>query len=165
MTKLLPLSSVHADDVENLLDDAFGADRHQRTAYLLRQGMSVIDHLSFAIVDESQLVGTIQCWPISVNGEPLVLVGPVAVSPERQNQGLGHKLMYAMLKAIRPSDAPMVMIGDPEYYGRFDFSADGTNGWRLPGPCEPRRLLLRNPSNSALPKVGVVGPRLADSAL
>lgn len=165
MTKLLPLSSVHADDVENLLDAAFGVDRHQRTAYLLRQGMTVIDHLSFAIIDESQLVATIQCWPISVNGAPMILVGPVAVSPERQNQGLGQTLMNAMLTAVMASDAPMAMIGDPEYYGRFGFSADGTSGWRLPGPWEPRRLLLRNPSNSELPEAGMVGPRLPDSAL
>lgn len=165
MTKLLPLSSVHADDVENLLDAAFGADRHQRTAYLLRQGMEVIEHLSFAIMDDDQLVGSIQCWPISVNGTALVLVGPVAVSPERQNQRLGQTLMNAMLTAVLPSDAPMVMIGDPEYYGRFGFSADGTSGWKLPGPWEPRRLLLRKPLNSALPETGVVGPRLRDSAL
>lgn len=165
MTKLLPISSVHADDVENLLDAAFGADRHQRTAYLLREGMEIIEHLSFAIMDGDQLVGSIQCWPISVSGAALVLVGPVAVSPERQNQGLGQKLMNAMLTAILPSDAPMVMIGDPEYYGRFGFSADNTFGWTLPGPWEPRRLLLRNPLASALPETGMVGPRLPDSAL
>ncbi len=158
MTKLLPLSSVHADDVENLLDNAFGADRHQRTAYLLRQGVSVIDHLSYAIVDDKILVGSIQCWRVSVGNTPLILVGPVAVSPEWQNQGLGHILMNATLDAILPDDAPMVMIGDPEYYGRFGFSADATGGWTLPGPWEPSRLLLRNPRMTTLPEAGLVGP-------
>ena len=31
----------------------------------------------------------------------------------------------------------MMLVGDPEYYGRFwGFSADATAGWRLPGPVE-----------------------------
>ena len=77
---LLPLSSVPADEVEKLLDDAFGADRHKRTAYLLRQGMPMIGHLSLAVVEGDGLCGTIQCWPISVGNAPFILVGPVAVS-------------------------------------------------------------------------------------
>lgn len=156
---LLPLSSVPADDVEKLLDDAFGAERHKRTAYLLRQGMTMVEHLSFAVVEGDGLCGTIQCWPISVGNTPLLLVGPVAVSTAKQNQGFGQKMMRAMLAAVEPDDAPMVMIGDPEYYGRFGFDAEQTGGWTLPGPWEPRRLLLRNPHGLTLPQSGLLGPR------
>ncbi len=159
MTKLLPLSSFPAEDVENLLDDAFGTDRHKRTAYLLRKGMPVIDHLSFAIVEGEGLSGSIQCWPVSVGDSPLILVGPVAVSPMRQGQGLGHLLMHAMLAAVTTEDAPMVMIGDPEYYGRFGFDATQTGGWILPGPWEAHRLLVRNPHGVALPLAGMLVPR------
>lgn len=159
MKSLCPLASVPADDVEQLLDDAFGADRHQRTAYLLRKGMPVIDHLSFGIEDGGAIVGSIQCWPIAIEDAPLVLVGPVAVSPARQNSGLGKQLMHAMLAATTSADAPMAMIGDPEYYGRFGFDAADTGGWTLPGPWEPRRLLLRKPSNVSLPITGMLGPR------
>jgi predicted N-acetyltransferase YhbS len=158
MAELLALSSVSADDVENLLDAAFGADRHKRTAYLLRFGKCVIGHLSFAVAEQDALIGSIQCWDVAVNNSPLILVGPVAVSPQRQNQGIGHRLMQATLGAIERRDAPMVMIGDPEYYGRFGFVADETGGWTLPGPWEPHRLLLRNPAGIKLPKSGVVGP-------
>ncbi len=159
MSELVPLSSVRADDIENLLDQAFGADRHLRTAYLLRQGMSAIDHLSFAILDGEDLVGSIQCWPVLVDTAKLVLVGPVAVSPERQNQGIGHQLMHAALGALLPDDGPMVMIGDAEYYNRFGFVADETGGWVLPGPWDPQRLLLRNPQGVKLPQTGMLGPR------
>lgn len=165
MTQLLPLTSARPDDVENLLDHAFGNDRHGRTAYLLRQDMPVIDHLSFAILDDDDLVGSIQCWPVAVARFPLVLVGPVAVSPKRQNQGLGHKLMHASIAALTSNDAPMVMIGDPEYYGRFGFFADQTSGWTLPGPFEPRRLLLRNPQCASLPEQGTLGPRTFNCSL
>lgn len=156
---LLSLNQIPFEDVETLLDDAFGTDRHQRTAYKLRQGMPVVDHLSFGIVEDQQCIGSIQCWPIAAKTTPILLVGPVAVAPAWQNRGLGHQLMNAMLAAIRPDDPPMVMIGDPEYYGRFGFDAEGTGHWTLPGPWEPRRLLLRNPNGTALPIHAELGPR------
>lgn len=159
MTTPVALSRICADDVEKLLDDAFGKYRHRRTAYLLRRGVSFIDHLSFAIVEQKTLIGSIQCWPIAVDAEPLILVGPVAVSSHRQNRGIGHNLMHATLGAIKGDDPPMMMIGDPEYYGRFGFESRGTEGWVLPGPWEARRLLLRNPRATPLPDTGMVGPR------
>ena len=140
-----PLSGISADALNALLDDAFGADRHMRTAYLLRKGMVAINHLSFGILDEGELVASIQCWPVRVDKAELILVGPVAVATHRQN-------------AVTPQDAPMVMIGDPEFYGRFGFEAEGTSGWTLPGPWEPRRLLLRNSDRLALPTHGMLGP-------
>ena len=162
---LSKLSSLKAADVEELLDDAFGVDRHQRTAYLLRHGVAAIDYLSFGVTDDGNLVGSIQCWPIKVASTPFILVGPVAVSRMRQNQGIGHRLMQATLGAIRPNDPPMVMIGDPEYYGRFGFIADDTSGWTLPGPWERHRLLARNPDMVTLPQTGMIAPRLADTGL
>ena len=73
--------------------------------------------------------------------------------------------MHAALAAIMPDDAPMVMIGDAEYYGRFGFNADKSGGWTLPGPWEPRRLLLRNPQAVALPEHGMLGPGTKNSGL
>ena len=158
MQQITNLSAVTEDALNVLLDDAFGPDRHSRTAYLLRKGMIAIDHLSFAILDDQILVGSIQCWPIRVADAPLILVGPVAVATNRQNNGIGKQLMQLMLTAATRNDAPMVMIGDPEFYGRFGFSAEGTAGWILPGPWEPRRLLLRNIAQIELPPQGMLGP-------
>lgn len=153
-----PLSRISAEALNALLDDAFGTDRHMRTAYLLRKGMAAIDHLSFGILEDSALLASIQCWPVRVDNTELILVGPVAVASHRQNEGLGTQLMQLMLNAATPQDAPMMMIGDPEYYGRFGFEAEGTSGWTLPGPWEPRRLLLRNNDGVVLPKHGMLGP-------
>jgi predicted N-acetyltransferase YhbS len=153
-----PLSGISADALNALLDDAFGTDRHMRTAYLLRKGMTAIDHLSFGILDDNALLASIQCWPVRVGRVNLILVGPVAVATHCQNKGLGTELMQLMLNAATPQDAPMVMIGDPEYYGRFGFEAKDTSGWTLPGPWEPRRLLLRNVEMVTLPTHGMLGP-------
>jgi predicted N-acetyltransferase YhbS len=152
-----PLQLAHPAAVEALLDAAFGHDRHRRTAYLLRRYSEPISQLSFAINDSHRLVGTIQCWPVRIGDCRLVLVGPVAVHPDFQNIGIGRALMHAMLEqAAKLGNPAMVMIGDPEYYGRFGFAADATGSWTLPGPWEPHRLLLRNPAGNPLPVAGSV---------
>jgi predicted N-acetyltransferase YhbS len=153
---ITPLLHADPNAVEGLLDAAFGTDRHTRTAYRIRQGMTAIDALSFAAFDEEALVGTLQSWPVAVGATDIVLVGPVAVAPDRQRSGLGRQLMTTLMAAA--PGTPMTMIGDPEYYGRFfGFTADETGEWDVPGPVERRRLLARNASG--LPRTGALGPR------
>lgn len=151
---LLPLSRVAPPSIEQLLDAAFGPDRHRRTAYAIRAGTCAIESLSFAAVEsDGRLAGSIQCWPVSFLADagttvPMIMVGPVAVTPTLQGSGLGRRLMTAALTAADdlrlPGSDALMLIGDPEYYGRFfGFTADSTGEWRLPGPFEPRRLLAR----------------------
>lgn len=163
---LIPLDSVEPALVEALLDRAFEPERRQRTAYKLREGLDWLPALSFAAIDPDQhLVGTIQCWPVALTdpdgrAHPLILLGPVAVLPEAQGGGYGKALMAASLGAMSPrAPLPQVMIGDGEYYGRFwDFSAEHTGGWELPGPWEPSRLLARCDNPAVLPRRGTLGP-------
>ena len=170
MIALTPLNTINADTVEALLDHAFGADRHQRTAYKVRGHGAAIGALSFAACDDGVPIGTIQCWPIALAGDdartyPLVMVGPVAVEPARQRDGVGRLLMNrALLAAGRGGlDAAMMLIGDPEYYGRFfGFTAAATAGWRLPGPVDARRLLARGDAVPAI--AGLLGPRAVQPA-
>lgn len=163
MPVLQPLRGCDPQAVETLLDAAFGADRKARTAYMLRAGTEFVDHLSFGLVEDGELVGSIQCWPLALTHgsgvTPLLHVGPVAVHPDQQNQGHGHTLMHAMLAASTPADPPMAMIGDAEYYQRFGFTAKDTQGWELPGPWERHRLLLRNAHHAPLAALGTLGPR------
>jgi predicted N-acetyltransferase YhbS len=143
-----PLAAIDPAAVEALLDRAFGTDRHGRTAYRLRAGCTALPGLSRGVMDGDALIATIQCWPVALERDaggraPMILVGPVAVAPERQRDGLGRRLMAEMLAAAGP-EAPLMLIGDPEYYGRFfGFTAERTGRWRLPGPFEARRLLAR----------------------
>jgi predicted N-acetyltransferase YhbS len=163
---LAPLEQVDPAAVDALLDLAFGLDRHGRTAYRLREGMSAIAHLSLAALDGGDLIGSLQCWPIELRQEdgavtPLLLLGPVAVRPDRQRDGIGKLLMVeALRRADESGESAIVLIGDPEYYDRFfGFTAEATGGWDLPGPFERHRLLARVRGGLALPVKGRLGPR------
>ena len=166
MSNIVPLDSIDPVLIEALLDRAFEPERHNRTAYKVRQGTEWLPGLSFAVLDQQDhLVGTIQCWPVALTppqgrASPMIMVGPVAVLPERQGQAYGKALMMACITAISPeAPLPQVMIGDPEYYGRFwGFTAEHTAGWTLPGPWEPHRLLVRCDNPAILPKEGMLGP-------
>lgn len=153
MTEITPLTSVSHEQIEALLDRAFGRDRKTRTAYRLRDGATAVARLSFAAWREGALVGTVQSWPVMLEDAPLTMVGPVAVEPGTQNDGVGAALMAALLAAA--GDAPLMMIGDPDYYGRFGFSATPTRDWSINRPVERHRLLARG---HPLPRLGKLTP-------
>ncbi|MES2173641.1 MAG: N-acetyltransferase [Pseudomonadota bacterium] len=172
VSHILPLDSQPDAAIEQLLDAAFGADRHGRTAYRIREGMPWLPALSFATVDaDGALIGSLQSWPVALRQAdgrqmPLIMVGPVAVDPAHQFGGHGRAMMEAVVAAARAQGSePLMMIGDPEYYGRFwGFVADGTAGWDAPGPFEPRRLLALSVDGRLIGGHGMLGPRIAVAA-
>ncbi|WP_370171610.1 GNAT family N-acetyltransferase [Sphingobium abikonense] len=172
MSDIIPLDAIAPQSVEALLDAAFGPDRHGRTAYRIREGMTFIPDLSVAIVDaDNDLIGALQSWPVALTQPdgrrmPLIMIGPVAVAPAHQQDGHGRAMMDAVIgKARALGTEPLMMIGDPEYYGRFwGFSADGTGGWDAPGPFEKRRLLALSVDGRPVNGEGMLAPRIAITA-
>lgn len=172
MSHIVPLDSQSDAAIEQLLDAAFGPDRHGRTAYKIRDGMAWLPALSFAMVDaDGALIGSLQSWPVALtlaDGSqlPLIMVGPVAVEPAHQKGGHGRALMDAVVAAARAMRCePLMMIGDPEYYGRFwGFTDEGTGGWDAPGPFEKRRLLALSVDGAAIGGAGMLAPRIAVAA-
>jgi predicted N-acetyltransferase YhbS len=144
---LTPLAEADPNVIEALLDAAFGADRRARTAYRLREGARWLPDLSFAAWKGERLVGTLQSWPVllrtQLGEEPLVMVGPVAVPPDAQGEGIGTALMNRLIAAAEGERA-LMMIGDPDYYGRWGFTSEQTGSWRITaGPVEQHRVLAR----------------------
>lgn len=167
MISIIPLVEIDPALVEDLLDAAFGPGRKDRTAYKVRDGMDILEGLSVAAVDasENELLGSLQCWPVALTDDagklhPMIMVGPVAVHPDCQGEGVGQAMLTALLKELQEGERlPLVMIGDPAYYDRFfDFSPERTRGWTLPGPWDPDRLLVRAHEKTPLPEKGKLGP-------
>lgn len=161
----MPIAESMGEAIERLLDLSFGYDRHLRTAYRLRERVAAEPALSFAAVDGTgRLVGSLQSWPLALTGEdgaatPLWLVGPIAVHPDRQSQGIGRAMLAAACTAADATPWPAVLIGDPGYYEPFGFTAAATGGWSVPGPVERHRLLARLAPGRTLPATGLLGPR------
>lgn len=172
VSHILPLDSQPEEAIEQLLDAAFGPDRHGRTAYKIRDGMPWLPALSFAVVNaDGALIGTLQSWPVALtqadgSQSPLIMVGPVAVDPAHQHGGHGRAMMDAVVAAARTlRTEPLMMIGDPEYYGRFwGFTDEGTSGWDAPGPFEKRRLLALPVDGGRVAGTGMLAPRIAVAA-
>lgn len=142
-----PYSEALRPQLENLLDLCFGPARLTRTAALLRRGAERIDQASFRAMCEGTLVGSVECWTLSWNGgrhsRPIAMLGPLAAHPERRAAKIGSRLMDLATAALDRLQLPAMLIGDEPYYGRWGFSHRHTGGWRLPGPVEANRLLLR----------------------
>jgi predicted N-acetyltransferase YhbS len=69
-----------------------------------------------------------------------LLLGPVAVHPTRQGEGLGALLMHEGLALATEERWPRVMlVGDEPYYRRFGFTQ--LHGVEMPPPTNPARVL------------------------
>eukprot|EP00656_Telonema_subtile_P055461 TRINITY_DN858_c0_g1_i1.p1 TRINITY_DN858_c0_g1~~TRINITY_DN858_c0_g1_i1.p1 ORF type:complete len:172 (+),score=29.06 TRINITY_DN858_c0_g1_i1:42-557(+) len=63
-------------------------------------------------------------------------VAPVSVALEYQGQGIGSALMRALILRAREAGADsMVVLGSPEYYGRFGFVASHLGNEYGAGPA------------------------------
>jgi len=80
--------------------------------------------LSLVAEDGDTLIGQITFSPVKINGEHdgWFGLGPVAVEPERQGQGIGGALIRAGLERLAALGAKgCVLVGNPDYYRRFGF--------------------------------------------
>lgn len=86
-------------------------------------------------------------------------LGPIAVAPDRQGEGIGRALIEAGLAELRLRNAGgCALIGDPALYGRFGF-VSGTLDYQgldsslvqhlvLDGSADPRGELQYTPAFS-----------------
>ena len=145
MYRLLPERDADRAEVEWLLDLAFAPGRTALSSYQLRDGVDPVWSLCTVARDEYDIVaGCIRYWPVQIGpvGDPALLLGPVAVHPTRQGEGLGALLIAQTLDIARDQGwTRVLLVGDAPYYGRFGFSRDIARGLDFPKPYNPDRLL------------------------
>ena len=126
---------------EALLDVAYGPIRFEKPSQRLRAGRDPA--LAFVALDKGEVVGSVRLWQVAAGaGRPALLLGPLAVHPERRRRGIGAAMMRRAIRAAREAGhSAVLLIGDASYYGRFGFSADKTGALALPGVGAPARLL------------------------
>ncbi len=128
-------------EVEALYDLCFAPGRSALSSYRLRDGVAPIASLCLTARDtDGILAGAIRHWPVLIGDAPVALLGPVAVHPTRQGEGLAAMLIYRCLEVARVLGWGRVMlVGDPPYYRRYGF--DVLQGVVMPPPTNPERVL------------------------
>ena len=128
-------------EVEALYDLVFAPGREALSSYRLRDGVDPVAHLCLVLRDESAMIAAaIRHWPVCVGHAPALLLGPVAVHPTHQGEGLGGYLIReGLARAARLNWRRVLLVGDEPYYGRFGF--ERLHEVRMPPPTNPARVL------------------------
>ena len=142
-------------EVEALYDLCFAPGREALSSYRLRDGVDPVKELSLVARDaEGILAGAIRFWPVMIGADDALLLGPIAVHPTRQAEGLGGLLIRSSLEIARDSGWQRCMlVGDAPYYSRFGFAK--LHGVNMPPPTNPERVLGQELQDGAW--VGVTG--------
>ena len=77
----------------------------------------------------------------------LLGLGPLAVAPQHQNQGVGTALVEAGLSLCRENNARLIaVLGDPRYYARFGFkpASERKMSWAGFDAGEAFRIIARD---------------------
>jgi len=80
--------------------------------------------LSQVAESDGEVIGHIAVSPVKISDGSAKWfgLGPISVLPEYQGKGVGSKLMENALVDLREKGAAgCVVLGDPNYYGRFGF--------------------------------------------
>lgn len=130
-----------------LLDLAFAPGRGALSSYKLREGVAPIAELCRIARDEwNAVAGCIRYWPVRIGeaGAPALLLGPIAVHPTRQGEGIGARLMAETLDdAVGLGWSRVLLVGDEPYYQRFGFTRRTAEALDFPKPVNLSRLLAR----------------------
>lgn len=150
--KIRPERSGDEKAIESVITAAFARAPHSdgnEAAIVARLRES--GGLAMATVAEEgcDLVGYAAFSPVTIGSRQCRWfgLGPFAVSPNRQREGIGSALIEdGLSQLVGRGAAGCVVLGDPGFYGRFGFKAD-------------RRLILSGPPPEyflALPFAGTI---------
>ncbi len=128
-------------EVEALFDLCFAPGREALSSYRLRDGVDPVRALCLVLRDDDgTLAAAIRFWPVRVGEQPVLLLGPIAVHPTHQGEGLGAMVMgEAMARAGALGWERILLVGDAPYYGRFGF--ERLDDVVMPPPTNPDRVL------------------------
>ncbi|MEC7965149.1 MAG: N-acetyltransferase [Pseudomonadota bacterium] len=128
-------------EVEALYDLCFAPGRTALSSYRLREDVDPVADLSIVARDgDGILAGAIRYWPVHIGADVALLLGPVAVHPTHQGEGLGGALIHdSMSRAARLGWHRVMLVGDEPYYRRFGFQR--LSDVVMPPPTNPDRVL------------------------
>jgi putative acetyltransferase len=113
-----------SDDVPAVRDlnrRAFGQDQEGKVVDALKANGAAL--LSLVATLQHRVVGHIMYSPATIAGNVTgAALGPMAVLPEYQRQGIGSKLIETGNQKLKQAGCPfIIVVGHADYYPRFGF--------------------------------------------
>jgi putative acetyltransferase len=136
---LIEIREEHPDDVTAVRDlnkRAFGQDQESNIVDALRANGAAL--LSLVATLNDRVVGHIMYSPAVIAGRVKgAALGPMAVLPEYQRQGIGSKLIEKGNRKLKDAGCPfIIVVGHADYYPRFGFRPASEHGikceWDVP---------------------------------
>lgn len=144
------------DSIRRVEEIAFGQTNEARLVDALRSSKALLISLVAEVAGE--VVGHIAFSEVVVESEstrtPALGMGPMAVLPAHQGNGVGSKLVEAGLGACGEAGYPLVVVlGHPEFYPRFGFAPARPHGiaWEIKVPDEA--FMVRELEPGALARI------------
>jgi len=132
-------------DIRKLNELAFGREDEANIVDRLRAGCP--DLLSLVAREEGRLLGHILFSPAAIEGRSDTLrgmsLGPMAVLPERQNEGIGSSLVRAGISWLDSPSCPFILVlGHADFYPRFGFKRAHKRGIKCPWNGVPKEAFM-----------------------
>jgi putative acetyltransferase len=137
--------SAFFDIREELPDDIIAIRDVNNRAFAQTQEANIVDALrssgavllSLVATLDGQVVGHILYSPATVGGVAGAALGPMAVVPRHQREGVGSRLVEAGNQRIKDAGWPFIIVlGHTHFYPRFGFKAASLHGvtcdWDVP---------------------------------
>ncbi len=143
MTSKIKIRSEQKSDyksITNVNDLAFGRPEEGCLVENLRLMPKFDPRLSLVAEKKGKIIGHALFYPIHIQSEdgeefPCLSLGPIAVIPEYQQQGIGGQLIEAGHQAaLELNYTSVVLLGHPSYYPRFGYQP--AKYWKLTNPWD-----------------------------
>jgi putative acetyltransferase len=133
--------------ISDVIRLAFGREDEAQLVKNLRQTPNFIPELSLVATEDGQIVGHILFSEATIetpDGLKVILIlAPLAVHPDHQNQATGSHLVRHGLEACRSLGyGAVVVLGHADYYQRFGFSPAIEKGIKLPFQAPESAFML-----------------------
>jgi putative acetyltransferase len=131
---LRPAEPSDHDAILTLVGEAFTSPDHdgQEEVRIVLETWRLdagVPGLELVAVEGSAVIGHVLGARGSRNSPSVVAVAPLCVSPNRQRQGVGSALMTELIDRAELQHWPaVVLLGEPDFYGRFGFQTAGAFG-------------------------------------
>lgn len=141
MVAIRPEQPEDMADIHRVNAAAFGQPQEADLVDALRRAEMLT--ISLVAIQIDRIVGHIAFSPVTITSDTAVVeaigLGPMAVLPAYQRQGIGSQLVEAGLEACRESHHRIVIVlGHPAYYPRFGFTPARPHGivWEHETPVD-----------------------------